>query len=236
MKKLGVNIDHVATIRNARGGRTPRPVDAALAAQIAGADGITIHLREDRRHIKDSDLPEIQKACRIPVNLEMALNPAIVKIALKYQPEKVCIVPERRQEVTTEGGLDLFSNEKKLKRWIPQLQKKKIEVSLFIDADPAQIRLAAKLKADAIEIHTGSYAEAQGKAQKKELKRIQNAAKLAAGLGLKVNAGHGLDYENVKPVVKIKELEELNIGFSIVSKAVFTGLPAAVRMMKGLLK
>lgn len=235
MKKLGVNIDHVATLRNARRAVFPRPVEAALASQRAGADSIILHLREDRRHIKDSDLPEILKACRIPVNLEMALHPGIVRIALKRAPEKVCMVPEKRQEVTTEGGLNLFPNEEKLKKLIPKFQKKKIEVSLFIDPDPRQIELAARLKSNAVELHTGTYADAKGAAQKKELERIKKAAKLARGLGLKVHAGHGLDYKNVRAIARIPEIEELNIGFSIIAKAVFIGLPAAVRMMKALL-
>lgn len=235
MKKLGVNIDHVATLRQARGVSFPSPAEAARAAEKAGADGITIHLREDRRHIQDADLPAVRKACRIPINLEMALNPGIVRTALKFRPEKVCIVPERRRELTTEGGLDLRQNTAKLKKLIPEFKKRKIEVSLFIDPDPMQIQIAARLKSDAVEIHTGSYAESQGTARKKELKRIREAAKLAWGLGLKVNAGHGLDYQNVKSVARLSEIEELNIGFSIIAKAVFTGLPEAVRSMKALI-
>lgn len=235
MKKLGVNIDHVATLRQARKTYFPSPAEAARVAEKNGADGITIHLREDRRHIQDFDLPAVRKACRIPINLEMALNSGVIKIALKFRPEKVCIVPEKRQEVTTEGGLDLKPNLQKLKKLIPEFKKRKTEVSLFIDPDPQQIRMAALVKADAIEIHTGSYAEVKGAARKRELERIRQAAKLAWGLGLKVNAGHGLDYENVKPVARISEIEELNIGFSIISKAVFTGLPDAVRIMKELI-
>lgn len=235
-KKLGVNIDHVATLRQARKAGFPQPSDAARMAQKAGAHGITIHLREDRRHIQDSDLPAVRRACSLPINLEMALHPEIVRIALRFKPEKVCLVPEKRQEVTTEGGLDLRPKFAQLKKLVPQFQKRKIDVSLFIDPNPEQIRLAAQLKADTIEIHTGTYADAKGKARKKELLRIQKAAKLAAGLGLKVNAGHGLDYENVKPVARIPEMEELNIGFSIVSKAVFVGFPAAVKMMKALIR
>lgn len=235
MKKLGVNIDHVATLRQARKAGFPNPDEAARASQKAGADGITIHLREDRRHIQDSDLAAVRKACRLPINLEMALHPGILKIALRFRPEKVCLVPERRQEVTTEGGLDLRPHVFKLKKVIPQLQKKKIEVSLFIDPDSEQIEIAAHLKANAIELHTGSYANARGKAKKKELKRIQEASKLAWSFGLKVNAGHGLDYDNVKPIARIPEIEELNIGFSIVAKALFVGFPAAVKMMKELI-
>jgi pyridoxine 5-phosphate synthase len=231
-KILGVNIDHVATLRQARGTTFPEPAKAARMAQKAGAHGITIHLREDRRHIQDRDLPAVRRACHLPINLEMALHPEIVRIALRFRPEKVCLVPERRQEITTEGGLDLRPHAAKLRKVIPKLQKKKIEVSLFIDPDPEQIQLAARLKTNAIEIHTGSYAEARGSAQKRELKRIKRAAALAHRLGLKVNAGHGLDYENVQAVAKIPEIEELNIGFSIISEAVFCGLPEAVRKMK----
>ena len=229
--KLGVNIDHIATLRQARRGQFPSPALAARESEAAGAYGITVHLREDRRHIQDSDLPAIRKICRLPINLEMALNPEIVRIALKFRPEKVCMVPERRQELTTEGGLDLIPNEKKLRRVIPQLQKKKIKVSLFIDPDPRQIRLAARLKADAIEIHTGTYADAGRAVKKKELERIRQAAKLAASLGLKVHAGHGLDYENVRAVAKIPQIEELNIGYSIVSRAVFAGMRQSVKEM-----
>jgi pyridoxine 5-phosphate synthase len=234
-KLLGVNIDHVATLRKARDTYFPQPSKAAHIAEKAGADGITIHLREDRRHIRDNDLPAVRKSCSLPINLEMALHADIIKIALRFRPEKVCIVPERRQEVTTEGGLDLRPNISKLKKVVPAMRKRKIEVSLFIDPDPAQILIAAKVQADAIEIHTGSYANASGKNQKRELKRIQSAAKLAASLGLKVNAGHGLDYKNVKPVARIPQIEELNIGFSIISESVFIGLPAAVKKMKALI-
>lgn len=235
MKKLGVNIDHVATLRQARKTFFPNPAHAAREAEKAGADGITLHLREDRRHIQDSDLPEVRKACRLPINLEMALNPGIVRIALKFRPEKVCLVPERRREVTTEGGLNLLANLQKLKKVIPELKKKKIEVSLFIDPDSEQIQCAAHLKADAVELHTGTYADSKGRARKRELMRIRQGARLAWSLGLKVNAGHGLDYKNVKPIAKIPQIEELNIGFSIISRAVFTGLPEAVKTMKSLI-
>lgn len=232
MKKLGVNIDHVATVRNARKECFPDPAQAAKAAEKAGADGITMHLREDRRHIQDRDFPAVRKMTRLPINMEMALHPGIIRYALKFRPEKVCIVPERRQEVTTEGGLNLSPNLAKLQKLIPEMRKKKIEVSLFIDPDPNQIKMAAHLKAHAIEIHTGSYAEAKGAAKKRELKRIREAAKLAWGFGLKVNAGHGLDYKNVKAIARIPEIEELNIGFSIIAESLFIGLPEAVKKMK----
>ncbi len=236
MPRLGVNIDHVATLRQARRESFPSPVKAAIEARSGGADSITIHLREDRRHIQDADLPAIQKAVRIPVNLEMALHPEIVKIALRYAPEKVCMVPERRQELTTEGGLDAVSARGKLIKVISQLKKKKIQVSLFIDADFEQVRTAAEVGANAIEIHTGTYAAVRGAKRRKELKRIRAAAELAVRLGLKVHAGHGLDYENVKPLLRIPEIEEYNIGFSIVGEAVFTGLRSAVRRMKSLIR
>lgn len=236
MAKLGVNIDHIATVRQARRAKFPSVVKAALEAQAGGADGITIHLREDRRHIQDADLPAIQKAVRIPVNLEMALNSGIVKIALKHAPEKVCIVPEKRQELTTEGGLDAVSAKAQLMKLVPKMKKKKIQVSLFIDPDTDQVRTAFETGAQAIEIHTGTYAEAKGAKRAKELKRIREAAALASRFGLKVHAGHGLDYVNVKPLLKIPEIEEYNIGFSIVGEAVFSGLREAVRRMKSLVR
>lgn len=234
--KLGVNIDHVATLRQARKGTVPSPKQAAIEAQKAGADGITIHLREDRRHIQDHDLTEVQKAVCIPINLEMALVPSIIKIALKHCPEKVCIVPERRKEITTEGGLDACAKESVLRRVIPQMRKKGIEVSLFIDPQIKQIETAVRVKADAIEIHTGTYAHARGAKKKTELERIRKMAAYAAKKGLKVNAGHGLDYDNVKAIAKILHLDELNIGHSIVSRAVFSGMKQAVQEMKRLIQ
>ena len=232
MPKLGVNIDHVATLRQARGGWVPSPCLAALAAAKGGADGITVHLREDRRHIQDHDLIEIKKVIGIPLNLEMAVVPKMIRIALGLRPEKVCIVPERRQERTTEGGLDACAKEKVLKQWLPALRRQRIEVSLFIEPSREQILAASRLGADAIEIHTGRYANTKGAQRKKELNRIRQAAKEAAKLGLKVHAGHGLDYENVKPIARIPEMAELNIGHSIVSRAVFVGMKNAAREMK----
>ncbi len=235
-KSLGVNIDHVATLRQARGGVVPSPRRAALEAQKGGADGITIHLREDRRHIQDRDLKEIKKAIRIPLNLEMALHPEIIRIALREHPEKICLVPEKRQELTTEGGLDAYGQRALLKKIMPKFHKKKIEVSLFIDPVSKQVCAAKEVGADVVEIHTGTYANAKGKLKKRELERIRRAAHEAHGLGLKVNAGHGLDYENTQAVAKISEIEEFNIGHSIISFSVFVGLRTAVGMMKELVK
>ena len=232
MPKLGINIDHVATLRQARGGQVPSPRLAALEAQAGGADGITVHLREDRRHIQDRDLVEIKKVIRIPLNLEMALHPGIVRIALRLAPEKICVVPEKRQELTTEGGLDAVSKKNILARLILQCRQKKIQVSLFLDPVPEQIKTAHEVGADAVEIHTGSYANAGGARKKRELARIRDAARFAHGFGLKVHAGHGLDYDNVRAIVRIREIEEFNIGHSIVSRAVFVGIRQAVREMK----
>ena len=233
--RLGVNIDHVATVRQARKGKTPDPAALAVEAEKGGAESITIHLREDRRHIQDADIAAIQKVSGIPLNLEMALHPDIVSIALARRSENVCLVPEKRQELTTEGGLDLFPVQLKLKTLMPLFKRKKIAVSFFIDPAPKQIRLAAALRADAIEIHTGTYAESPASQRQKEIKRIREAAKLAGSLGLQVHAGHGLDYENIKPILRIPEIEEVNIGFSIISRALFVGLRRAVDEMKQLL-
>ena len=234
--KLGVNIDHVATVRQARKGNTPDPAMLALEAERGGAESITVHLREDRRHIQDRDIAAIQKVSGIPLNLEMALHPDIVSIALARRPEHICLVPEKRQELTTEGGLDLFPVQARLKTLMPLFKKKKIAVSFFIDPEPKQIRLAAALGAQAIEIHTGTYAESASAQRQKEIKRIREAAKLASRLGLRVHAGHGLDYENIRPIVRIREIGEVNIGFSIISRALFVGLRQAVSEMKRLLK
>ena len=231
MKKLGVNIDHVATLRQARGGLEPDPCHAALQAEKAGAHQITVHLREDRRHIQDSDVLRIQSNIKISLNLEMSINPEIVKFALRARPDKVCIVPEKRREVTTEGGLDVCDNEKALKNITAKMKKKKIQVSLFINPAPEQIRAARRVGTHAIEIHTGRYANAGGKRRLRELDRIRKAAKLASELGLIVHAGHGLNYANVGAIAKIPEIEELNIGHSIVSRAIFVGMQAAIHQM-----
>ena len=232
MVKLGVNVDHVATLRQARGGRIPDPLAAALEAEQGGADGITIHLREDRRHIQDSDLERFKRALHKPLNLEMALHPEIVKIALRLVPEKVCVVPERRREVTTEGGLDLLQKKNLLRRVVPRLAQKGIEVSLFIDPEINQVRAAKEVATKAVEFHTGAYANAGGKKKRRELMRLQKAALEAHRLGLKVHAGHGLDYENIQPIVRLPHLVEVNIGHSIVARSVFVGMRKAVQEMK----
>lgn len=232
MVKLGVNVDHVATLRQARGGPVPDPVKAALEAQRGGADGITVHLREDRRHIQDRDLPRLARLLRRPLNLEMALHPEIVKIALRLVPDKACLVPERRREVTTEGGLDAVQKKNLLKRVVPRLARKGIEVSLFIDPEIHQVRAAKEVGAQAVEFHTGSYANAGNKSKKRELKRLWKAILEAHRLGLKIHAGHGLDYENIRAIVRLPHLVEVNIGHSIVSRAVFVGIAQAVQEMK----
>ncbi len=229
---LGVNIDHVATVRQARRGFHPDPAAAAREAVLGGADQITLHLREDRRHIQDRDLPRVRSRVKVPINLEMALDPEVLKIALRFRPEKACLVPERREELTTEGGLDAVRNAKRLKPVIKSLQKKKIKVSLFIAPEIAQVKKAAELGADAIEIHTGRYAEVSGARRRQELKKIAAAARLAKKMGLVVHAGHGLDYENTAPICRIPEIEEVNIGHSIVSRALFSGMRNAVRDLK----
>ncbi len=234
MPKLGVNIDHIATLRQARREKFPDPSAAALEAQRGGADSITLHLREDRRHIQDADLPAVKKAVKIPINLEMALNSEIIRIALKYSPEKICIVPERRHELTTEGGLNAIAARRQLLKVIPLFHKKKIQVSLFIDPDLEQVQVSFETGADAVEIHTGTYARARGAERKKELGRIRKAAFYAHSLGLAVHAGHGLDYQNTKQIARIPHMAELNIGFSIISESVFSGLRGAVRRMKTL--
>lgn len=232
MVKLGVNIDHVATLRQARGGGGPDPLEAAREAERGGADGITVHLREDRRHIQDSDLRRLKHTVRRPLNLEMALHPEIVKIALRLRPEKVCVVPERRREVTTEGGLDAVKKRGALQQVIPRLRARGIEVSLFIDPEIQQVRSARALGADAVELHTGAFARAGPRKKQAELARLRRAALEAHRLGLKVNAGHGLDYENTPAVAKLPYIEELNIGHAIVARAVFVGIGRAVQEMK----
>jgi len=233
--RLGVNIDHVATLRQARGGHHPVPLMAAKEAVLGGADSITVHLREDRRHIQETDVREIKKKLNIPLNLEMALHAEIIRIAFSVKPEHVCLVPEKRQELTTEGGLNLLPKKKQLQNLIPRFQRNKTHVSLFIDPAPKQIQLAALLKADAIELHTGTYANAQGSRKKREYDRLKKAARLAKSLGLHVHAGHGLDYQNTIPVCRISEIEELNIGHSIICYAVFVGMKKAVKEMRVLM-
>ena len=233
---LGVNIDHIATLRNARGGVDPNLIEAALVCEKAGADGITVHLREDRRHTKDNDVYELKKILKTRLNLEMALTDEMQKIALDVLPECCCLVPEKRQEVTTEGGLDVASRVDFVTNFVKPLVEAGIVVSLFIDADKEQIEAAAKTGAQFIELHTGKYAEAFGTDdEQKELQSLKDGAELAEKLGLKVNAGHGLTYENVFAMKEIPQLIELNIGHNIVAKAVFDGLESAVKEMKSLI-
>jgi len=236
-KKLGVNIDHVATLREARKTFYPDPVYAAVLVQLAGADGITVHLREDRRHIKDRDVYILKEIVKTKLNLEMSLSDEIIKIALDLKPDEVCIVPENRMEITTEGGLDIMKNYEKLKEIIPDFKKNNIKVSLFIDPDISRIEMASKTGADYIELHTGRYAEAKNEIEREaELKKLIDSAKIATQAGLKVNAGHGLNYQNVVPVARIEEIETLNIGHSIISYAVYVGLEKAVKEMLALIK
>jgi pyridoxine 5-phosphate synthase len=235
--KLGVNIDHVATLRQARGGNEPDPVAAAFIAELAGADGITIHLREDRRHIQDRDLKLLRQTVKTRLNLEMAATQEMVAIALSIKPEMCTLVPEKRQELTTEGGLDVRMNMEHIKDAVEKLQQGGIIVSLFVDPDPDQIKAANKVGADYVEIHTGSFAEAASwQIERQELIKIENAVKLAAKIDLGVNAGHGLNYTNIKKVAAIGGIEEYNIGHSIISKAVLVGLDRAVREMVDLIK
>ncbi|MCK4437043.1 pyridoxine 5'-phosphate synthase [bacterium] len=237
MPKLGVNIDHVATIREARRTFEPDPVAAALICQLAGADAIVAHLREDRRHIQDRDIQLLREVIKIKFNLEMAATAEMVRIATKIKPGQATLVPERRQEVTTEGGLDVVSKHKSLERPIKDLKGKGIVVSLFIDPLPAQIRASAKVGAQAIELHTGRYANAgTGEEVERELKRLVDGAKLTKELKLRVHAGHGLTYQNVANVAAIKGIEELNIGHTIISRAVLVGLDKAVREMLALVR
>ena len=237
MARLGVNIDHVATIRQARGGVEPDPVAAAVIAELAGADGITIHLREDRRHIQDRDLKLLRDTVKTRLNLEMAATREMVAIALTVKPDICTLVPEKRQELTTEGGLDVRLNMQNIAEAVERLQEGDLLVSLFIDPDPDQIKASDKVGADCVEIHTGSFAEAKDwKSQEQELIKIENAVKLAAKLGLGVNAGHGLNYTNIKKVAAVGGIAEYNIGHSIISRAVLVGLDRAVREMVELIK
>ena len=230
---LGVNIDHIATLRNARGTRYPDPVHAAEVAERAGADGITIHLREDRRHITDRDVRILRETIQTRMNLEMAVTEEMVQIALDTKPEFVCLVPEKREELTTEGGLDVAGQLEKIKAATATLTEAGIKVSLFIDADRAQIDAAVACGAPYIELHTGHYADAETEEeQQAELKKIAAAASYADDQGIKVNAGHGLTYHNVKPIAALPELYELNIGHSIIGRAVFDGLEKAVADMR----
>ena len=230
---LGVNIDHVATLRQARGTRYPEPIQAALVAEQAGADGITLHLREDRRHIQDRDVEMLKEILQTRMNLEMAATAEMGAIAARICPSDCCLVPERREELTTEGGLDVRANRAHLKEFCAGLAEAGVRVSLFIDADPAQLEAAVEVGAPVVEIHTGHYADADSAAARtQELQRIERAVDYGIELGLRINAGHGLDYHNVKAVAAIPGVEELNIGHSIIARAVFIGLDEAVREMK----
>jgi len=235
MPELGVNIDHVATIRQARKTYEPDPVAAALLCELAGADAITVHLREDRRHIQDRDVRVLRETVTIKLNLELSVADEIVGIACLVQPEQATIVPERREEVTTEGGLDVATHQGAVARAIERLRAAGISVSLFLDPEPRQIELAKQLGADAVELHTGQYALARGPAQHEQLVALTNAGRLIGELGMHLHAGHGLNYHNVVPVARIARMRELNIGHSIVSRAVLVGLERAVREMKSLI-
>ena len=233
---LGVNIDHVATLRQARGTDYPSPVEAALAAEAAGADFITLHLREDRRHIQDGDVVMLRQALRSRMNLEAAVTPEMIRIARRVRPQDICLVPERRAELTTEGGLDVARNFKRIERACRDLGAAGIRVSLFIDAEKVQIDAVKRVGAPVVELHTGRYAETRGAGkQGRELEKIRAATGYAADKGLQVNAGHGLNYLNVRPIAAIPGIRELNIGHSIVARSVFVGIAQAVREMKALI-
>lgn len=233
---LGVNIDHVATLRQARGTRYPEPIQAALVAEQAGADAITLHLREDRRHIQERDVELLRDILQTRMNLEMAVTPEMAAIACRIRPADCCLVPERRQELTTEGGLDVAGQKDRLRDFCAQLAEAGIRVSLFIDADPKQVEAAVEVGAPVIEIHTGHYADARDLAERTaQLERIHSSVSLGLGLGLQVNAGHGLNYHNVQAIAAIPGVRELNIGHAIIARALFTGLDQAVREMKALM-
>lgn len=232
---LGVNIDHVATVRKARGTTYPSVLEAAAVAEEAGADAITVHLREDRRHIEDAEVEALCRQVSTRVNLEMAVTDEMLSIAEHNRPADVCLVPEKRQELTTEGGLDVIAHFRSVSKACARLRDAGIRVSLFVDPDPAQLQAAADCGAPVIELHTGTYAEETGSARQRELERLQRASEIGQDLGLQVNAGHGLHYENVHPIVGIPQIVELNIGHAIVARALFVGLGQAVREMRTLM-
>ena len=233
--RLGVNIDHVATIRNARGGDHPDPVRAAHIAEKAGASGITAHLREDRRHITDTDIDRLMAEIALPLNLEMAATDEMLKIALRHKPHAACIVPERREERTTEGGLDAAGQKEQLARFVGELGNKGIRVSLFIEPSERQLDAALKLQVPVVEFHTGRYAHVLGPERSAELKRISDCSALAAKNGIEPHAGHGLTFDNVIPIAAIPRIAELNIGHFLIGEAIFTGLEASVRHMRQLM-
>lgn len=233
---LGVNIDHVATVRQARGTFYPSVIAAAEYAERAGADSITIHLREDRRHIQDADVEALCGRDARRINLEMAVTPEMLAIALQHRPSDVCLVPEKREELTTEGGLDVIAHQAAVSRAVQRLQPAGIKVSLFIDPEPEQVRAAQSTGAAVVELHTGTYADASGEAQQQELRRLHLACEQAHALGLQVNAGHGLQLENVVAVARLPHMTELNIGHSIIARSIFVGLEAAVKEMRALIR
>lgn len=235
MIRLGVNVDHVATVRQARRVEVPDPLEAASLAEKAGADGITVHLREDRRHIQERDVERMRERLKTKLNLEMAVTPAMIALAEKLRPNDACFVPEKREELTTEGGLDVLANKQKILEAVKRLQDRAIHVSLFIDPRKNQIETSKAVGADAVEIHTGAYCNAAGTEREKERDAVAAAASLAHSLGLEVHGGHGLNYENVSPIATIPEIVELNIGHSIIARAVIVGIEQAVREMKQVL-
>ena len=233
--RLGVNIDHVATVRNARGGAFPDPVRAALLAEQSGADGITAHLREDRRHISDDDIARLTATIKIPLNLEMAATDEMLAIALKAKPHAVCIVPEKREERTTEGGIDVFGQFARLQPIVARLVAAGIRVSMFVEPDRKQLDASRSLGAPVVELHTGAYANAQGAEREKLLKHIHNAAEFGADLGLEIHAGHGLTYDNVKAIAAIPHVRELNIGHFLIGEGIFAGLAESIQKMRTLM-
>jgi pyridoxine 5-phosphate synthase len=233
--RLGVNIDHVATVRNARGGAFPDPMRAAILAQEAGADGITAHLREDRRHISDADIERLSRELRIPLNLEMAATEEMLAVALKHKPHAVCIVPEKREERTTEGGIDALGQHNRLKPIVSALVKAGIRVSMFIEPDRKQLDASRALGAPVVELHTGAFANAQGDAREKLLRHIHNAAEFGSDIGLEIHAGHGLAYDNVKAIASIPHIRELNIGHFLIGEAIFAGLSESIQKMRTLM-
>ena len=233
--RLGTNIDHVATVRNARGGATPDPVRAAKEAESAGANGITAHLREDRRHILDSDIEQLTDQLSVPLNLEMAATDEMLDIALRHKPHAACIVPEKREELTTEGGLDVVSNYNQLKPYISALSEAGIRVSLFVDPEPAQIDAAAAIGAPVVELHTGSYCDKKDEARERQLNQIIKTAQYANKAGIECHAGHGLNFETVPPIAAIPHIVELNIGHFLIGEAIFGGLSSAIKRMRVLM-
>jgi pyridoxine 5-phosphate synthase len=233
--RLGVNIDHVATVRNARGGAHPDPLRAALAAEAAGADGITAHLREDRRHIRDDDIERLRRRLRVPLNLEMAATEEMAAIALRHRPHAACLVPEKREERTTEGGLDVAGAQSRLREYVAPLVAAGIRVSLFVEPDRRQLDAARAVGAPVVELHTGAYCEAAGEVRERELARIRTAAAHAEAIGLECHAGHGLDFDTAGPIAAIPTVVELNIGHFLIGEAIFTGLDAAIRRMRAIM-